>query len=304
VIASDVVVCSPRLSAAIDAQEQRGEDDGRFALSIARLREDTAAAQREHGTLQEQARLYFEENARLRTELKTVTTERMEVEVSCEEVQAATPRPGELENLRYQLALTRQALEETGAANRRLEESQSMGAIADLRRQLTEARAAESEAIRLRDELSREKSDFCAHLQQIERLVESMTTRETELSSQVETLTKEKEALALELSDARSTIDTRTSLPTASAVTDYTPRAEDSAPGGEEQCRQKSSMLMLQNQVEMSERKLRLADVENAMLRRQLLALRRVGTQTSCATDSEAAATAPSDEPLPAGAME
>jgi len=147
-----------------------------------------------------------------------------------------------------------------------------------LRQQLAEAKVAEEEVSRLREQLAREKQDFSNHLGQIERLVEQMSKREGDLNSQVAELNAEKGRLESRLAETRSRSDlsarSDSSRPRLSSCSSECSTRQSAQP--QDDADRAMAEVLLQSQVDSAERKLKMADMENAMLRRQLMMLRKM----------------------------
>jgi len=150
-----------------------------------------------------------------------------------------------------------------------------------------ELQKSRDEALRLHKQIAEHQQEFSRRMQEMERekasLLEAMTEEGQELGSRIEKLTRDKEALSSELAKASARADVGG---VGSAAGGFA--------GGDDQMRQligareglkdevtnkEGQIALLRSQLEIVDRKLRLADMENAMLKSECEVLKRNGAQ-------------------------
>lgn len=163
-----------------------------------------------------------------------------------------------------------------------------------------EASRVREEAALLQTKLLEQEQAFQRRLQEVERdrenLLQLMSDESKELQSRVDKLTEDKEAMSLDLARALARADlgdATASAPEGSPRESRDKERADALRRSQSECEvlkdevaiKEGQLVLLRNQLEIAERKLRLSDMENTMLKSELEASRR-NAEGGCRTTS------------------
>eukprot|EP00930_Biecheleria_cincta_P086208 TRINITY_DN75535_c0_g1_i1.p1 TRINITY_DN75535_c0_g1~~TRINITY_DN75535_c0_g1_i1.p1 ORF type:complete len:640 (-),score=141.85 TRINITY_DN75535_c0_g1_i1:52-1971(-) len=153
-----------------------------------------------------------------------------------------------------------------------------------------EASRVREEAALLQTKLLEQEQAFQRRLQEVERdrenLLQLMSDESKELQNRVDKLTEDKEAMSLDLARALARADLGDATASAAEGSPRESRDKERADAlrrSQSECEvlkdevaiKEGQLVLLRNQLEIAERKLRLSDMENTMLKTELEASRR-----------------------------